>query len=109
MSVPINERRLGEPRVKFERPLDVRAMAIDGTWCRKCLLIDVSETGARIKLTSPAAGLTEFFLLLTTFGIPVFRRCSRQWVDGLLMGVMFEQGPIEEKPLSKLRRDAELV
>jgi PilZ domain len=109
MSVPINERRLSAPRVKFERPLDVRVMAIDGTSCRKCLLIDVSDTGARIKLTSPLASLTEFFLLLTTFGIPVFRRCSRQWVDGLLMGVTFEQGPIEEKSLNKLRHDAKFV
>jgi hypothetical protein len=109
MSVSINDRRLNAPRVKFEQPLNVLAMAIDGTSCRKCLLIDVSDTGARIKLTSPAAGLTEFFLLMTTFGIPVFRRCSRQWVDGLMMGVMFEQGPIEEKPLNKLRRDAEFV
>jgi hypothetical protein len=109
MSVSINERRLNAPRVKFDRPLDVRAMAIDGTSCRKCLLIDVSDTGARIRLTSPAAGLTEFFLLMTTFGIPVFRRCTRQWVDGLMMGVMFELGPIEQKSLNKLRHDAELV
>jgi hypothetical protein len=105
----LNERRISAPRVKFERPLGVRAMAIDGTWCRKCLLVDVSDTGARIQLTSTAAGLTEFFLLLTTFGTPVFRRCTRKWVDGLLMGVIFERGPIEEKPLSKLRREAELV
>jgi hypothetical protein len=72
-------------------------------------LIDVSETGARIELTSPAAGLTEFFLLLTTFGNPVFRRCTRIWVDGLLMGVTFEKGPVGEKPLNELRREAELV
>jgi hypothetical protein len=84
-------------------------MAIDGTWCRKCFLIDVSDTGARIELTSPAASLTEFFLLLSAFGTPVFRRCTRRWVDGLLMGVIFERGPIEEKPLSKLRHDAELA
>jgi hypothetical protein len=56
-----NELREGETRVKFERPLDARIMAIDGTWCRECLLIDVSETGAQIKLTSPAADLAEFF------------------------------------------------
>jgi hypothetical protein len=105
----LNERRISAPRVKFERPLSVRAMAIDGTWCRKCFLIDVSDTGARIELTSPAASLTEFFLLLTTSGTTVFRRCTRSWVDGLLMGVSFERGPIEEKPLSKLRHDAELV
>jgi hypothetical protein len=103
------ERRKSAPRVRFEEPLAVRAAAIDGTWFRECLLIDISETGARIELTSPAAGLTEFFLLLTTFGNPVFRRCKRRWVDGLLMGVAFLKGPVGEKPLKELRREAELV
>jgi hypothetical protein len=103
------DRRSSAPRVKFDRPLDVRAMAIDGTWCRDCLLMDVSATGARIQLTSPAAELVEFFLLLTTFGNPVFRRCTRKWVDGLMMGVTFHRGPVGEKPLERLRREAELV
>jgi hypothetical protein len=104
-----NERRISAPRVRFERPLDVRVMAIDGTWCRECLLIDVSETGARIKLTIPAAGLTEFFLLMSTFGDPVFRRCKRIWVDGELMGVAFDRDPIGAKPLMALRHDAQLI
>src|ERR1700678_1560805 len=94
-SMSINERRMSEPRVKFDRPLGIQVMAIDGTWCRQCLLIDVSETGARIKLTGPAGGLTEFFLLLTTFGAPVFRRCARKWVEGDVIGVVFERGHIE--------------
>lgn len=93
----INEGRLSASRVKFDRPLLVRAMAIDDTWCRECLLIDVSETGARIELESPAAELQEFFLLLTTFGDPVFRRCTRKWVDGILMGVNFNKDAIEDK------------
>jgi hypothetical protein len=104
-----NERRKCASRVRFERPLAVRVMAIDGTWCRECLLIDVSESGARIELTSPAAELTEFFLLLTSFANPVFRRCTRQWVDGILMGVAFNRGPIRDKPLPELRREATLV
>jgi hypothetical protein len=105
----ISERRTGASRIKFERPLAVRAMAIDGTWCRECLLIDVSESGARIELTSPAAELTEFFLLLTAFGYPVFRRCTRKWVDGTLMGVIFNRGAIRDKSLPELRREAKLV
>ncbi len=60
----INERRLGAPRVQFERPLRAQLMAIDGTWRRDCLVVDVSETGARIELTGPAAELIEFFLML---------------------------------------------
>jgi hypothetical protein len=104
------ERRMGAPRIKFDRPLDVRIMSIDGTWCRDCHLIDMSETGARIELTSPAADLTEFFLLLTTFGNPVFRRCKREWVDGAVMGVSFRSDAIGvKKPLTQLRREAELA
>ena len=103
------ERRKGAARVKFENPLDVRVMAIDGTWCRDCQLIDVSETGAQIGLTGPAVNDTEFFLLLTNFGDPVFRMCIRRWVDGMLMGVSFHRDFIGAKPLAQVRREAELV
>jgi hypothetical protein len=96
-------------RVKFERPLAVRAMAIDGTWCRECLLIDVSETGARVELKSPAAELTELSLVLTTFGDPVFRRCTRTRIDGTSMGITFNKELIRDKSLPKLRREARLV
>jgi hypothetical protein len=103
------ERRQGARRVQFEQPLDARVMAIDGTWCRECQLIDVSETGAQIELASSAAELIQFFLLLTTFGNPVFRRCERQWIEGTRMGVKFHIGPVGEKPLEQLRHEAELV
>ena len=109
MMVIAAERRKGAPRVKFERPLDVRVMSIDGTWCREALLIDVSATGARIELSSPAAELTEFFLLLTQLGNPVFRRCKREWIDGTLIGVSFRRDAVGVIPLAQLRRDAELV
>jgi hypothetical protein len=92
-----NELREGETRVKLERPLDARIMAIDGTWCRECLLIDVSETGAQIKLTSPAADLAEFFLVLSFFGNPVYRRCKRASVHGPLIGVFLQRGPVRER------------
>jgi hypothetical protein len=78
MMVIATECRKRAARVKFENPLDVRVMAIDGTWCRDCQLIDVSETGAQIRLTGPAVNDTEFFLLLTNFGDPVFRMCMRR-------------------------------
>jgi hypothetical protein len=103
------ERRKEAKRVGFENPLDVRVMAIDGTWCHDGQLIDVSETGARIRLTVSVVNDTEFFLLLTKFGDPVFRMCIRRWVDGTLMGVSFHRESIRAKPLAQLRRDAELV
>jgi hypothetical protein len=104
-----NKLREEETRVQFERPLDARIMAIDGTWCGECLLIDLSETGAQIKLTGPAADLAEFFLVLSFFGNPVYRRCKRASVRGPLIGVFFQKGPVREKTLEDLRRVAELV
>jgi hypothetical protein len=108
MMVLSTERRKGAKRVKFENPLDVQVMSIDGTWCLDGQLIDVSETGARISLTRPAKE-KEFFLLLTKFSDPVFRRCTRIWVDGMLMGVSFHKATVGTKPLAQVRREAELV
>ena len=93
----------------FESPLDVRVMAIDGTWCIDCQLIDVSETEARIRLTSPIAKDNKFFLLLTKFGDPVFRMCTTRWANGALMGVSFQRDFIGAKPLVQLSREAESV
>jgi hypothetical protein len=100
----IFDERRRAPRVQFEKPLAARVMAIDGTWCRECHLIDVSESGARIALASPAAELTEFFLVLSAFGNPVFRRCKREWVDGAQMGVAFDKSAVMGKTLQALRR-----
>jgi hypothetical protein len=101
MNVISTKRRKGPARVRFENPLDVRVMAIDGTWCRDCQLIDVSETMAQIRLTGPAEDDTEFFLLLTRFGDPVFRMCTRRWVYGTLMEVSF-CGNVGARPLAEL-------
>ena len=84
--------------MEFEDPVAVRIMAIDGTWCVDCQLIDVSETEARIRLISQPAKDIRFFLLLTKFGGPVFRMCKRKWVKGTLMGVSFQKAVVEAKP-----------
>ena len=46
------------------------------------------------KLTGHAAELSEFFLMLTEFGNPVFRRCRRKWVQGAQMGVLLQRAGI---------------
>jgi hypothetical protein len=101
----IRERRTRGFRVKFERPLEAGLMAIDGTWRRDCRLIDVSATGAKIEIDGPAVELKEFFLMLSRFGNPVFRRCKREWVDGSLMGVGFQSSPTGTKPLEPPRHE----
>src|ERR1700726_86310 len=94
-----------EPHVKFDQPLDIRVMTIDGTRCREGRLIEISDCEAQIELAGHAAELDEFFLLLTGFSNPVFRRCRRKWVDGALMGVNFNNTQIKIKSLEEDGRE----
>jgi hypothetical protein len=108
MTMRTNDLEKTPPRVAFERPLAVRVMAIDGTWCDNCFLIDISDTDAQIELTHQPGELAEFFLMLTSFGSPVFRRCRRKWVQGARMGVSFNKTQIGIKLLEEeVRREGE--
>jgi hypothetical protein len=91
-----------EPRVKFERPLDITVMTIDGTRSGEGRLNEISDSEAQIELTGHMAELGEFFLMLTGFGNPVFRRCRRKWVHGAQMGVSFERTDIGIKSSKEL-------
>ena len=77
-------------RVDFERGIHVYIMGIDGTWRRKCMMIDVSQTGARVRIEGTVEGLDlkEFFLLLSSTGL-AFRRCQLVRMDGDQIGVRF--------------------
>jgi hypothetical protein len=88
--VPEKDERL----VKFERPLDIKVMTIDGTRCGEGYLVEISDTEAQIELTGHVGELNEFFLMLTGFGNPVFRRCRRKWVQGAQMGVLLQRAGI---------------
>jgi hypothetical protein len=87
----ITEEENDEPRVKFEQPLDIKVMSIDGTRCGEGCLIEISDREAQIKLTGHVAELSEFFLMITGFGNPVFRRCRRTWIHGQQIGVSFQR------------------
>ena len=77
-------------RVDFERGIHVYIMGIDGTWRRKCMMIDVSQTGARLRIEGTVEGLDlkEFFLLLSSTGL-AFRRCQLVRMHGDQIGVRF--------------------
>ena len=77
-------------RVSFERGIDVDMIAIDGTWRRPCKMVDVSDTGARLLVSTSIEGLQlkEFFLLLSKTG-KVYRRCELIRVNGDEIGVHF--------------------
>jgi hypothetical protein len=77
-------------RVDFERGIPVYIMGIDGTWRRDCLMIDVSQTGARLLIEGSLEGLDlkEFFLLLSSTGL-AYRRCKLVRVAGNQIGIAF--------------------
>ena len=77
-------------RVRMEHRHPVNLMAVDGTWRRSCILIDVSQSGAKLELEGSATVLQakEFFLLLSSTGL-AFRRCELVWIDGVRVGVRF--------------------
>jgi PilZ domain len=80
----------GSLRVKFEHPHPVNLMGVDGTWRRSCVLLDVSQSGAKLEIEGSPEVLRarEFFLLLSSTGL-AFRRCELVWVDGTQVGVKF--------------------
>jgi hypothetical protein len=77
-------------------------MGIDGTWRRNCLMIDVSQTGARLWVEGSIEGLDlkEFFLLLSSTGL-AFRRCRLVRVSGDQLGIEFLARDKAKKKLSK--------
>jgi hypothetical protein len=77
-------------RVDFERGIHVYIMGIDGTWRRDCMMVDVSQTGARLRVEGSLEGLDlkEFFLLLSSTGL-AYRRCSLVRLSGDQIGVGF--------------------
>ncbi len=77
-------------RVAFEHGIDVSMLAIDGTWRRPCLLLDVSVSGARLLVDGSLEGLNlkEFFLLLSSTGL-AYRRCELVRVNSNEIGVRF--------------------
>jgi len=77
-------------RVRLEHEYPVNLMGVDGTWRRRCILLDVSTTGARLEVegTVDVLNAREFFLLLSSTGL-AFRRCELVRVDGAEVGVKF--------------------
>src|ERR1700689_2194414 len=77
-------------RVDFGQGIRVFMMGIDGTWRRDCLMVDVSQTGARLFVEGSLEGLDlkEFFLLLSSTGL-AYRRCRMVRLAGDQIGVEF--------------------
>ena len=89
-------------RITFANGYTVHIMGIDGTWRRSCVLLDISDSGARLEVEGPVNVLQarEFFLLLSSTGL-AFRRCELIWIDGAQVGVRF----VEKAPNKKAKRE----
>jgi hypothetical protein len=68
----------------------VNLMGSDGTWQRSCILLDVSQTGAKLEVegTLDVLQAKEFFLVLSSTGL-AYRRCELVWIDGTTAGIHF--------------------
>jgi hypothetical protein len=77
-------------RVKMDHKQAVNLMGSDGTWQRSCVLLDVSQSGAKIEVegTLDVLQAKEFFMLLSSTGL-AYRRCELVWIDGTVAGVHF--------------------
>src|SRR6202171_3493270 len=98
-------------RVDFDRGVAVYMMGIDGTWRRACMMIDVSQTGARLLIDGSLEGLDlkEFFLLLSSTGL-AYRRCRLVRVAGDQIGVAFlTQDTFAKKKAAKKRSTDQAV
>ncbi|MDR3572092.1 MAG: PilZ domain-containing protein [Candidatus Pacebacteria bacterium] len=98
-------------RVDFERGIPVYMMGIDGTWRRDCMMIDVSQTGARLLIEGSLEGLDlkEFFLLLSSTGL-AYRRCKLVRLAGDQIGVAFlAQDASTKKKAAKKRSTDQVV
>ena len=62
-------------RVKMDHRQPVNLMGSDGTWRRSCVLLDVSQSGAKIEVegTLDVLQAKEFFMLLSSTGL-AYRR-----------------------------------
>jgi hypothetical protein len=88
-------------RTAFERELPAHIIAIDGTWRRECSILEVSISGARLRLSDSIEGLAlkESFLAISK-SRTVFRRCELIHVNGEEVGVRFVE---RKKTASKNR------
>lgn len=89
-------------RVRMDHKHPVNLMGVDGTWRRSCVLLDVSDSGAKIEVEGSVDVLRarEFFLVLSSTGL-AFRHCELVWIDGSQAGVRFVQGKSGRSPDKK--------
>ncbi len=86
----MGEHRRNAKRVRFSTGFNMRIVGRDGSWQRRCTMLDVSDSGARLQVDGSLDGLDlkDFILLLSAIG-SAHRRCDLVWRDGNYIGVRF--------------------
>ena len=80
-----------EKRKLKRQPLGyaARVRSLDGAFEVECMILDVSERGAKLKVTDAAVLPDEFILVLAQSGQST-RRCSVAWRRSQQVGVAFQ-------------------
>ncbi|MCW5701325.1 MAG: PilZ domain-containing protein [Bradyrhizobium sp.] len=97
MATSSSNRRLPK-RVGFEH--GISALSIDGTWSVNGALMDISKSGAKLRIfgdISERLRSEEFFLLITRDG-RVRRRARMVWEKNRAIGVQFLQSTASQEP-----------
>ncbi|WP_375304149.1 PilZ domain-containing protein [Bradyrhizobium sp. A11] len=86
-------------RVKMDHRQPINLMGSDGTWRRRCVLLDVSQSGAKVEVegTLDVLQAKEFFMVLSSTGL-AYRRCELVWIDGTMAGIQFITTDGKKKP-----------
>ena len=86
-------------RVRMDHKQPVNLMGADGTWRRACVLLDISDSGAKIEVegTLDVLQAREFFMLLSSTGL-AYRRCELVWIDGTMAGIHFIKAGARKGP-----------
>jgi hypothetical protein len=82
--------RRAAARYRFAQGYPMRMLARDGSWQLPCTMIDVSDTGAQLRLDDAVDGLdfSDFVLKLAPYGTAQ-RPCRLVWHRGPFIGVRF--------------------
>jgi hypothetical protein len=85
------ERRAVDKRKNLRRSVQQPAIVVsdDGSILGKCLMLDVSATGAKLKLAAGGVAPPRFILVLSRDG-QLRRQCSIVWQSGETLGVRFQ-------------------
>lgn len=87
-------RRRKSGRRSVLRPA-VLAVGEDGPAFCSCVVVDISEGGAKLKVDRPS-DLPECFTLILSWGARTVRRCEARWRSATEIGVQFQRAALSE-------------